>query len=69
MWPLVTHLLKVLHVVVYPFKIRDQGPHEVFAVIFDDSVYLHGVEETHEAPEISFASIEILFYAIIICMM
>ena len=69
MWPLVTHLLKVLHVVEYPFKIRDQGPHEVFAVIFDDSVYLHGVEETHEAPEMSFASIEIPFYAIIISIM
>ena len=69
MWPLVTHLLKVLHVVVYPFKIRDQGPHEVFAVIYDDSVYLHGVVESNEAPELSFDLFRILFRAIIISTM
>ena len=51
------------------FNVCPSDSYEVFAVIFDDSVYLHGVEETHEAPEISFASIEILFHAIIICMM
>ena len=62
-------LLKIIHVVVYPFKIRDQGPHEVFAVIFDDSVYLHGVVETNEAPELSFDLFRILFRAIIISTM
>ena len=51
------------------FNVCPSDSYEVFAAIFDDSVYLHGVEETHEAPEISFASIEILFHAIIICMM
>ena len=48
------------------FNVCPSDANEVFAVIFDDSVYLHGVEETHEALEISFASIEILFHAIII---
>ena len=55
--------------VVYPFKIRDQGPHEVFAVIFDDSVYLYGVVESNEAPELSFDFRRILFRAIIISTM
>ena len=45
---------------------RDQGPHEVFAVIFDDSVYLPGVVESNEAPELSFDFHRILFRAIII---
>ena len=51
------------------FNVCPSDSYEVFAVIFDDSVYLHGVEETHEAPEISFASVEIFLHAIIICMM
>ena len=66
MWSLVTKLFKVLHVVVYQFELRDQGPHEVFAVIFDDSVYLHGVVESNEAQELSFDFRRILFRAIII---
>ena len=69
MWDLVPKVLNVVYVVVYRFNRRYQVPHEVFAVTFDDSVYLHGVKETYEAPEISFASIEILFYAIIISTM
>ena len=51
------------------FNVCPSDTNEVFAVIFDDSVYLHGVVETHEAPEISLALIEIHFHAIIICMM
>ena len=39
---------------------------EILAVIFDDSVYLHGVVETNEAPELSFDLFRILFRAIII---
>ena len=42
---------------------------EILAVIFDDSVYLHGVVETNEAPELSFDLFRILFRAIIISTM
>ena len=69
MWSLVTKLFKVLHVVVYQFELRDQGPHEVFAVIFDNFVCLHGVVESNEAPELSFDLFRILFRAIIISTM
>ena len=61
-----TNIGLALHMVVYPFKIRDQGPHEIFAVIFDDSVYLHGVVESNEAPELSFDLFSIIFRSIII---
>ena len=47
------------------FNVCPSITNEVFAVIFDDSVYLHSVEETHEAPGISFASVEIFLHAII----
>ena len=42
---------------------------EILVVIFDDSVYLHGVVETNEAPELSFDLFRILFRAIIISTM
>ena len=48
---------------------RDQGPHEVFAVIYDDSVYLPGVVESNEAPELSFDFRRIHFRAIAISTM
>jgi len=51
-------------------SIQTSSPgHEIFAVLFDDSVCLHGGKETHEAPEMSFASTEIPFHAIIISIM
>ena len=65
----VPKLLMIVCVVLYRFQLWYPGTIEVFAVIFDDSVCLHGVEETHEAPEMSFASIEIPFHAIIISIM
>ena len=69
MWSLVTKLFKVLHVVVYQFELRDQGPHEVFAVIFDNFVCLHGVVESNKAPELSFDFRRIHFRAITISTM
>ena len=42
---------------------------EILAVIFDDSVYLHDVVETNEAPERSFDLFRILFHVIIISTM
>ena len=62
----VPKLLMIICMVLYRFKLWYPGTIEVFAVIFDDSMYLHGVVESNEAPEISFASIEILFHANII---
>ena len=52
--------------VLYRFQLWYPGTIEVFAVIFDDSVYLRGVVETNEAPELSFDLFRILFRAIII---
>ena len=51
------------------FNVCPSDTNEVFAVIFDDSVYLHGVVETNEAPELSFDLFRILFRAIIISTM
>ena len=51
------------------FNVCPSGSYEVFAVIFDESVYLHGVVETNEAPELSFDLFRILFRAIIISTM
>ena len=66
---LVPKVLNVVYMAVYRLNRRYQVLHEVFTVTFDDYVYLYGVKETYEALEISFASIEILFYAIIISTM
>ena len=62
----VPKLLMIVCMVLYRFKLWYPGTIEVFAVIFDDSVYLHGVVETNEAPELSFDLFRILFRAIII---
>ena len=51
------------------FNVCLSDSYEVFAVIFDDSVYLHGFLETNEAPELSFDLFRILFRAIIISTM
>ena len=48
------------------FNVCPSDSYEVFAVIFDDSVYLHGVVESNEAQELSFDFRRILFCAIII---
>ena len=65
-----TWVPKLLMIVcMYRYQLWYPGTIEVFAVIFDDSVYLHGVVETNEAPELSFDLFRILFCAIIISTM
>ena len=51
------------------FNVCPSDSYEVFAVIFDDSVYLHGVVESNEAPELSFDFRRIHFRAITISIM
>ena len=65
----VPKLLMIVCVVLYRFQLWYPGTIEIFAAIFDDFVYLHGVVETNEAPEISFGLFRILFRAIIISTM
>ena len=56
-------------VMLYSINFCASTRNEILAVIFDDSVYLHGVVETNEAPELSFDLFRILFRAIIISTM
>ena len=51
------------------FNVCPSITNDVFAVVFDDSVYLHGVVESNEAPELSFDFRRIFFRAIIISTM
>ena len=51
---------------LYWIKFCTHTRNEILVVIFDDFMYLHGVVESNEAPELSFDFRRILFRAIII---
>ena len=65
----VPKLLKVIRMMLHRFQLWYPSTIEVFAVLFEDSVCLHGVVETNEAAELSFDLFRILFCAIIISTM